>query len=237
MNAIVVGALIAVVVAAGCAAAASAIAASRSGRGDQALGSMVATLARSASEQAESMRRLADLSAESMRAATGTYVFQLRDRFDEAFPPVQVGMSASAWSAVGDAPGPVEMLVLHAGDVIRFTATLVVNQAPLRRSVRVWPASTSSANDAPANGLTLQPIGFSVSAARAAEGEQFDLSRDLSLFISIPVHLAIETVPFGPFRRSLAIDIDCSDIQQSGSCWHACGANHRHTGCAFAHRR
>ena len=177
---------------------------------------MVATLARSASEQAESRRRLADLSAESMRAATGTYVFQLRDRFDEAFPPVQVGMSASAWSAVGDAPGPVEMLVLHAGDVIRFTATLVVNQAPLRRSVRVRPASTSSANDASANGLTLQPIGFSVSAARAAEGEQFDLSRDLSLFISIPVHLAIETVPFGPFRRSIEINVECSDTRPEG---------------------
>ena len=177
---------------------------------------MVATFARSASEQAESMRRLADLSAESMRAATGTYVFQLRDRFDEAFPPVQVGMSASAWSAVGDAPGPVEMLVLHAGDVIRFTATLVVNQAPLRRSVRVRPASTSSANDASANGLTLQPIGFSVSAARAAEGEQFDLSRDLSLFISIPVHLAIETVPFGPFRRSIEINVECSDTRPEG---------------------
>ena len=163
------------------------------------------------------MRRLADLSAESMRAATGTYVFQLRDRFDEAFPPVQVGMSASAWSAVGDAPGPVEMLVLHAGDVIRFTATLVVNQAPLRRSVRVRPAGTSSANDAPAaNGLTLQPIGFSVSAARAAEGEQFDLSRDLSLFISIPVHLAIETVPFGPFRRSIEINVECSDTRPEG---------------------
>ena len=129
---------------------------------------MVATLARSASEQAASMRRLADLSAESMRAATGTYVFQLRDRFDEAFPPVQIGMSASSWIAVGDAPGPVESLVLHAGDMIRFTATLVVNQAPLRRSIRVLPTHDQPApGDPAAHGLALQPIGFSVSAARA----------------------------------------------------------------------
>ena len=178
---------------------------------------MVATLARSASEQAASMRRLADLSAESMRAATGTYVFQLRDRFDEAFPPVQIGMSASSWIAVGDAPGPVESLVLHAGDMIRFTATLVVNQAPLRRSIRVLPTHDQPApGDPAAHGLALQPIGFSVSAARAAEGQDFALPRDLSLFIAVPVHLAIETVPFGPFRRSLAIEIDCSDTRPEG---------------------
>ena len=62
------------------------------------------------------MTRLAQLSAQSMRAATGTYVFQLRDRFDESLPPVQLGMSTSSWAAVGEAPGPVEALVFHPGD-------------------------------------------------------------------------------------------------------------------------
>ena len=61
MDVTVIGALIAVVIAAAGAAAASAMAASRSGRGDRALGDMVAALATSATEQADSMRRLADL--------------------------------------------------------------------------------------------------------------------------------------------------------------------------------
>lgn len=217
----VIGALIAVVIAAAGAAAASAMAASRSGRGDRALGDMVAALATSATEQADSMRRLADLSAESMRAATGTYVFQLRDRFDDALPPVQVGMSASSWSAVGDAPGPVEMLVLHSGDQVRFTATLVVNQAPLRREVRVTARGTASplpdaGHDCGSDGLSLQPVGFTASASRSTTGSAFDLPSDVSLFVAVPVDLAIGSVPFGPFRRAVSVDLACTDTRPEG---------------------
>lgn len=218
-----VGALIAVVVLAAGAAAASALAASRSGRGDAALGAMVSTLAASATEQAASMRRLADLSAESMRAATGTYVFQLRDRFDAALPPVQVGMSAAAWSAVGEAPGPVEMLTFHAGDRIRFTATLVINQAPLRRLVHVAPdlsvGGTEPAptrSSAPSEGLAVGPAGFTASASRSEQGGEFSLASDVSLFIAIPVELAVESVPFGPFRRSVAVRVGCTDTRPEG---------------------
>ena len=220
MDVTVIGALIAVVIAAAGAAAASAMAASRSGRGDRALGDMVAVLATSATEQADSMRRLADLSAESMRAATGTYVFQLRDRFDDALPPVQVGMSASSWSAVGDAPGPVEMLVLHTGDQVRFTATLVVNQAPLRREVRVTPGGTASAlpdegHDL-SDGLSLQPVGFTATASRSTTGSAFDLPSDVSLFVAVPVDLAVGSLPVGPFRRCVSIDLACTDTRPEG---------------------
>ena len=202
MDVLVIGALIAVVIAAAGAAAASALAASRSGRGDRALGEMVSMLATGAAQQAESMRRLADLSAESMRAATGTYVFQLRDRFDEALPPLQVGMSAAEWSAVGDAPGPVELLVLHDGDRIRFTATLVVNQAPLRRIVQVVSDDLAADEDPAANGeaaltptgLAVGPACFTASASRSAQGGDFSLPSDVSLFIAIPVDLAVESV-------------------------------------------
>ena len=207
------------------AALASAVAAMRSGRGDRELGSVVSELAASSTRQAEAMRRLADLSAESMRAATGTFVFQLRDRFDESFPPVQLGVSASSWSAVGDAPGLVEELVFHAGDRVSFVSTLVCNQAPLRRDLRVherptavdeWSPRSSDAPSSSEPGVGLGPVRFHASASRSSEGSRFAVPPDLSVFVDVPVEIEVAVLGLGPFQRTLSIDVTCTDTRPEG---------------------
>lgn len=172
---------------------------------------VVAELARSTARQAHAMHQLAVISAEGMRAATGTYVFQLRDRFDETLPPVQVGLSSTTWSAVGEAPGPLELLVLHPGDTVRFVATLVCNQAPLRRFVRVRQTSEPQA------GVAFGEIGFGASPTRVGLGNSFELPRDLSLFIDVPIELTVDDLGIGAFNRQVSVDIVCSDTRPEGA--------------------
>lgn len=172
---------------------------------------VVAELARSTARQASAMHQLAVISAEGMRAATGTYVFQLRDRFDDSLPPAQIGLSSTTWSAVGEAPGPLELLVLHSGDTVRFVATLVCNQAPLRRVVRVRPMSPPQA------GVSIGDITFTASAARAGTGDFFELPADLSLFVDVPIEIAIDGLALGAFSTTVAIEIACSDTRPEGA--------------------
>ena len=211
--------------AAAAAALGSAWAAARSGRGDRELGAVVAELAASSSRQAESMTRLAQLSAQSMRAATGTYVFQLRDRFDESLPPVQLGMSTSSWAAVGEAPGPVEALVFHPGDTVRFLATLVCNQAPLTRRVVVSALEPSlGANAAlppqshPSGlGLTVgQPAFTAAGTPTVDDSDHYALRSDHSLFIAVPLDLAIDGLAVGPFARRCWVAVTVTDSRPEG---------------------
>ena len=39
---------------------------------------------------------------------------------------------------------------------------------------------------------------------------------DVSLFLAIPIDLVVESVPFGPFRRSVAVRVGCSDTRPEG---------------------
>ena len=83
--------------------------------------------------QADAIGLMADRTAEGLRAANGTYVFALRDRFDEALPAALLGVADTSWAALGDAPGQVEELVFHTGDAVRFTARVACNQAVGKR--------------------------------------------------------------------------------------------------------
>ena len=133
--------------------------------------------------QADAMRLMAERTAEGLRAANGTYVFALRDRFDEALPPAQLGVAETGWVAVGDAPGAVEELVFHAGDAIRFTARLVCNQAVGRRTVSLrWIE---------ADGVTTVAPTIGTASGRDISTTKGELPTDTTAFIEFPIDLTL----------------------------------------------
>lgn len=198
-------------IASAAAAGGAAFAAVRSSRHGASLASTVGELAKGANEQAESMRHLANLTADSMRAATGTYVFELRDRFDLAMPAPQIGVSDSHWGPVEEAPGPVEALVFHAGDRLRFAVSVVCNQAPLTRVVSVHAVSPS---DSP--GVLVTPV-FTATSARAGNAWSFDLPSDVSLFVDLPIEVDVADLAVGPFELVVSATIVVTNTRPEGA--------------------
>ena len=158
------------------------------------------------------MRLMAERTAEGLRAANGTYVFALRDRFDEALPAAQLGVADTSWTALGDAPGAVEELVLHPGDVVRFNARLVCNQAVGRRLVQLrWLASDGVS---PADATILTASGRVISADRG------ELSTDTTAFVELPVDLVIsdaDVASAGPLDRSATAELVLTDNRPEGA--------------------
>ena len=163
-------------------------------------------------EQADAMRLMAERTAEGLRAANGTYVFALRDRFDEALPAAQLGVADTSWTALGDAPGALEELVLHPGDVVRFNARLVCNQAVGRRLVQLrWLASDGVS---PADATILTASGRVISADRG------ELSTDTTAFVELPVDLVIsdaDVAAAGPLDRSATAELVLTDNRPEGA--------------------
>ena len=162
--------------------------------------------------QADAMRLMAERTAEGLRAANGTYVFALRDRFDEALPAAQLGVADTSWTALGDAPGAVEELVLHPGDVVRFNARLVCNQAVGRRLVQLRWLSTDGVSPADASILT--------ASGRVISADRGELSTDTTAFVELPVDLVIsdaDVASAGPLDRSATAELVLTDNRPEGA--------------------
>lgn len=193
-------------------------------------------LADAARAQAEAMVRIAELSAQGLRASTGTYVFQLRDRFDEAFPVPQLGAAGGTWSVPGfDAP--VETVIFHAGDRVRFTMSLVCNQAPLRRIITVRPGAidatitngqhvNSSLNPSPDHGTNADGLSeaivvaktrFVATAAQTLEGESFEIASDTTIFTEIGVDFDVAALGIGRFVVDLPVVIQVANNRPEGA--------------------
>lgn len=197
-------------------------------------------LADAARAQAEAMVRVAELSAQGLRASTGTYVFQLRDRFDEAFPVPQLGAAGGTWSVPGfDAP--VETVIFHAGDRVRFTMSLVCNQAPLRRIITVRPGAidatipdTHNANPSPnpspnpslnhvthanklSEAIVVAKTRFVATAAQTLEGESFEIASDTTIFAEISVDFDLAALGIGRFVVDLPVVIQVANNRPEGA--------------------
>ncbi len=162
--------------------------------------------------QADAMRLMAERTAEGLRAANGTYVFALRDRFDEALPAAQLGVADTSWTALGDAPGAVEYLVLHAGDVVRFSARLVCNQAVGRRLVQLrWLA---------ADGVIPVEPSVLTASGRLISADRGELSTDTTAFIELPVDFVItdaDVAAPGTLDRSATAELVLTDNRPEGA--------------------
>ncbi len=164
--------------------------------------------------QADAMRLMAERTAEGLRAANGTYVFALRDRFDEALLPAQLGVADTTWAALGDAPGEVEELVFHPGDTVRFTARLVCNQAVGRRIITVrWLNATGVTTVAP---TMLTAGGREISIVDGADGE---LSTDTTAFVELAVDLTLSDADMapGPIDQTATADFTMTDNRAEGA--------------------
>jgi hypothetical protein len=189
-------------------------------------------LADAARAQAEAMVRVAELSAQGLRASTGTYVFQLRDRFDEAFPVPQLGAAGGTWSIPG-LEDPVDTVIFHVGDQVRFTMSLVCNQAPLRRIITVKPGLVASQNmrssavassdesDAsrsfPTNSIVVAPTRFVATAAQTSEGESFEIGSDTTIFVEIAVDFDIAALGLGRFVVDLPVLVQVANNRPEGA--------------------
>jgi hypothetical protein len=180
-------------------------------------------LADAARAQAEAMVRVAELSAQGLRASTGTYVFQLRDRFDEAFPVPQLGAAGGTWSVPGfDAP--VESVIFHAGDQVRFTMSLVCNQAPLRRVITVRTGSVDAKSGNPQNSpsipngaITVAKTRFVATAAQTLEGESFEIASDTTIFAEIGVDFDLAALGLGRFVVDLPVVVQVTNNRPEGA--------------------
>jgi hypothetical protein len=156
--------------------------------------SAITQLAEAGATQANAMVRLAELSAQGLRASTGAYVFQLRDRFDEAFPVPQLTVSDGTWTAVAEENlGPVEYLVFHDGDRVRFTTTLVCNQAPLRRMIKLW---TTELPDT----VVATSVRYVTAQTQQTTNDGFSIAPDVTVFIELSLDLDVSALGIGRFH-------------------------------------
>ena len=171
----------------------------------------IAELAKASSEQASAMVKVAELSAQSLRAASGTYVFSLRDRFDERLPAVQAGVSSTVWNALGDAPAAVEFLIFHPGDSVRFTLTVVINQEAVDRRVSLAVVSTDPR-------LAAQPAKYQASSARSGVGTAFVCPSDVSLFVDLCFDVDMGLLHTGErFELPASVLIEVTDLRPEGA--------------------
>jgi hypothetical protein len=195
----------------------------------------VETLAATSARQAESMQALAEMTAHSMLSATGTYVFQLRDRFDEALPNVAIGSGDHTWRAVGDADidaavdgagdpesdrgaldpnllEHVEALVFHPGDRVRFTVRFVCNQSPVRRCLEL-------AVDSVRDDIKVHPASYRSSVGHGI-GERFEAASDISTFIELPIDVEVGSLQHGAFAFTIDGRFDVTNLRPEGSIAH-----------------
>ena len=162
-----------------------------------------------AGRQTASMARLADMSAESIRLATGSFVYELRDRFDACLPPPQVGVASTAWAAPGELAGePVEAVVFHPGDRALVSVTLALSQAPARRHVR----SSWTQLDAETVG---GPVRFTAHGGHARADGTFELPSDYSLFIDLAAEVQLNTT--GHLVGTVDAEIVVTDDRPEGA--------------------
>jgi hypothetical protein len=174
-----------------------------------ALAEAIKALAAASESQSASMLALAKSTAESVRLAAGSYVFQLRDRFDELLPATQVGASESSWE-VEEFPDAFSQLVFHPGDVATANLRVALSQAAVRRIVRVrWTSIPEGcgALDIEMNAAALH---------RDSEGD-VHLENDVSLFIDAPLVVSVGDLEPGIFTRTGVLTLEVSDPRPEGA--------------------
>ncbi len=166
-------------------------------------------VARSAEAQAASMSRLAVMTAESVRLASGSYVFELRDRFDAALPPTSVGVASAELSAESDL-GPLELLAYHPGDHLRAEVRIAVSQAPVRRIVSAhW-------EHIPERCDTRAPTFASAGGVPLPDGS-WELPSDVSLFVDLVLDLDVGSMELGAFETKGRVMIIITDGRPEGA--------------------
>lgn len=202
-------------------------------RADQSVAATLAAidvLARTSAEQATAMQMLAEMTAENMRSATGAFVFQLRDRFDDALPATAMGVGEHSWRAVpsedlsaeivshpagvhdeidDSALDLVDQLVFHAGDHVRFVARFVCNQAPVRRTMNVIVVSASEE-------LTVAAPRCRT-ATHAGIGESFEVAQDVSTFVELAIDVEAGSLAHGLFQFDVAGHFELTNRRPEGS--------------------
>lgn len=172
-------------------------------------------LAASAESQGAEMRRLGDVSAQSVRIASGAYVFELRDRFDAALGLVQIGVAESAWNAVhadgSEADEPLELVVFEPGDRARVRLRFVLSQAPVRRSVSSHWLST------PPAARVARPIALHAASGVVADDGAFELPSDLSLTADAWLDLDLRALGLGPVDVRAQVALEVTDIRPEGA--------------------
>ena len=176
---------------------------------------LVGELSSAVTRQAEAMRHLAELTADSLRAATGAYVFQLRDRFDESLPAPQFGVVEGGWAGVDGttdeaASEPIEALVLHPGDLVRLRWRVLCNQTIVRRVIEVRTEPLDGSGQ-------WRPARFSVSETRDGDGERYDLAANTSLFVELAVDVPVDKLDLGPYEQICRATIEVSDNRPEGA--------------------
>jgi hypothetical protein len=173
------------------------------------LAEAVRLLAEVSKAQSEAMLALARSTAESVQLAAGSYVFQLRDRFDEMLPAANVGASDTRWS-VPDSPGPLEQLIFHPGDTACVDVRLAVSQTPIKRIVSVeWI-------ELPDGCTVLSGPRFSGSGVRRADG-RYQLDSDVSLFVDFTLSLNVGDRQPGPIADAARVKLECTDTRPEGA--------------------
>ncbi len=162
--------------------------------------------------QADAIRLMADRTAEGLRAANGTYVFALRDRFDEALPAAVLGVADTSWAAIGEAPGEVEDLVFHAGDSVRFIARLACNQTPGKRYLTLRWLDADGVSPATPTILTAGGRDIGVDAG--------SLPSDTTAFLDLPVDRMFTDDDLGnvkPLAGSARAELTVTDQRAEGA--------------------
>jgi hypothetical protein len=172
------------------------------------LADAIRALAAASQAQSESMLSLARSTAESVRLAAGSYVFQLRDRFDDLLPATQVGASESSWE-VAEFPDAFSQVVFHPGDQATANLRIAVSQCPVRRVVNMrWSHLPEGCRAA----------DIEVAAAtlsRDVDG-RVHLDSDVSLFIDAPLVVDVGDLEPGVFVRTATLSIDVTDHRPEG---------------------
>jgi predicted RNA-binding Zn ribbon-like protein len=174
-------------------------------------------LAEASKSQAESMLALARSTAESVRLAAGSYVFQLRDRFDEKLPIVQIGASESSWDIdveeweeVRSLPNALSSVVFHAGDVLTAVVRVAVSQAVVRRVIRTeWI-------EVPPRSAAKPIVGAAASHFSSADGT-IHLDADVSLFVEAPLEVAVGDLALGLFEARGVLRVQIGDSRPEGA--------------------
>jgi hypothetical protein len=173
------------------------------------LSQAIEALAAASQAQSEAMLSLARSTAESVRLAAGSYVFQLRDRFDESLPATQLGASESNW-VVADFPDAFAQLVFHPGDEATIAIRLALSQASVTRIIRArWdlvpPLARAGAFD------------YTAAAGHHDLEGGFQLDSDVSLFIGTPLDIAVGDLPHGPYESRARVIIEVSNTRPEGA--------------------
>ena len=155
------------------------------------------------------MLSLARSTAESVRLAAGSYVFQLRDRFDEMLPNTQVGASESSWE-VAEFPDAFAQLVFHAGDVATANLRVALSQSTVRRIVSIrW-------SDLP-HGCAAADIDVAAASLHRDPRGAVHLDNDVSLFVDAPLVVAVGDLDPGVFVRTAVLTIEVTDHRPEGA--------------------